>query len=76
MAEYQLSVFTHWSSCLKCQASQNCDEIQSLPMPDYLSNANAALEGTGGFSLTLSPSPSQVSITSSMEDAKTGPSQT
>ena len=38
MAEYQLALFSHWSICPKCQASDDCEVAKSLPIPDYQSN--------------------------------------
>jgi hypothetical protein len=33
MAEYQLALFTHWSSCIKCQSNEDCETVQSLNVP-------------------------------------------
>ena len=40
MAEYQLALFSHWSVCLKCQASEECEVANSLPIPEYEASRN------------------------------------
>jgi hypothetical protein len=35
MAEYQLTLFQHWSSCPKCQSKEECDTLTDLPVPEF-----------------------------------------
>jgi hypothetical protein len=35
MAEYQLNLFKHWSSCSQCQAKEDCEVLTSIPIPEF-----------------------------------------
>jgi hypothetical protein len=35
MAEYQLALFQHWSTCPKCQGKEECEELTALSVPDF-----------------------------------------
>ncbi|KAJ3262094.1 hypothetical protein HK103_003937 [Boothiomyces macroporosus] len=35
VAEYQLALFTHWSSCTNCQAKEECAILSKLTIPNF-----------------------------------------
>ncbi|KAJ3326317.1 hypothetical protein HDV06_000193 [Boothiomyces sp. JEL0866] len=40
VAEYQLALFTHWSSCTSCQAKEECAVLSKLTIPNYNTSQN------------------------------------